>query len=89
MAIIEKKLIWQPWYRRMNVYPGHAWYREAGSDPVIASGDRMIVILNTELFPDGKPAPEIHVVVDWTGGDQGRVEEAAARSPRSNSPDDW
>jgi len=90
MAEIEMTLVRQPWYRRMNIYPGHAWYRAVDSDPMIAANDRMIVILNTELFPDGKPPSKIHVAVDWEAGDQGPVPlTSGVPVTKPNTPDTW
>ena len=91
MGQIEKTLVRQPFYRRLNIYPGQAQYREVDSDPVITSADRMIVILNTELFPDGKLASEIHVVVDWKEGEQPPVHltSKAPPFPPPNTPDNW
>lgn len=65
MSRLEKTLVRQAWYRRPNLYPGQIWYREAGTSAGWMADDAVIVIMNSDLMPNGKIAPAIRVTVEW------------------------
>jgi hypothetical protein len=65
MGKIEMTLEKQQWYRRYNLYPGQAWYRAAGTSPLWAADDKLILIMNTDLFSGGALAPKVRVIVEW------------------------